>query len=51
MSNKFIEYLESRKQTTVKLLSDAKTEKDRQVCEIAIKIYDSIIEDVREGKV
>lgn len=51
MSNKFIEYLESRKQTVATLLSGAKSDDDKKTCEIAIKIFDSIIQDIREGKV
>lgn len=51
MYDKLIEYLETRKQTVTKLMEDAKTDKDREKCEIAIKLFDSIIQDVRNGKI
>ncbi|WP_248892253.1 hypothetical protein [Bacillus methanolicus] len=50
MKEKFIDYLEYRKKTVARLLDHAKTDRDKQTCEIAIKIYDSIIQDIREGK-
>ncbi|WP_248891547.1 hypothetical protein [Bacillus methanolicus] len=50
MIEKLIEYLEDRKKTVTGLLASVKTDKDKQTCEIAIKIYDSIIQDIREGK-
>ncbi|KJE25918.1 hypothetical protein LG52_34 [Geobacillus kaustophilus] len=51
MFDKLIEYLEARKMTITKLIQDAKTDRDRELCESAIRMLDSIIQDVREGKI
>ncbi|QCK84058.1 hypothetical protein E5Z46_18750 [Geobacillus kaustophilus NBRC 102445] len=51
MVDKLIEYLEARKMTITKLLVDAKSDRDRELCECAIRMLDSIIRDAREGKI
>lgn len=37
--------------TITKLLQDAKSDRDRELCECAIRMLDSIIRDAREGKI